>query len=214
MGVNTNYLGHVEIVPPLNQAEYGYLMAFSQSRRTARPGGPYAVTPKDPQTGSGDAAVDRYNSICEGQPGYWCQWTPCPHGCCLTWDGGEKFYAGPAWLQYLIDHFLRRGAVAQGVGDGQFADFTFDHRMNGLVVGEQQDLRELFLLEVRDDLVVRHLLRPGDPDYGQPGYRGVEDRPWLPAEPPPRRGLDADVWADPAPSLVPRPSRRRKRGTP
>ena len=131
MGANTHYLGHVDMVPPLNKAEYDYLMAFSESRRTARPGGPYAVTPKDPSTGSGAADVDRYNSICAGQPGFWCQWTPCPHGCCLNWDGREKFHAGPAWLQYLIDHFLRPGALAQNSGDAQFADFTFDHQVNG-----------------------------------------------------------------------------------
>lgn len=46
-------------------------------------------------------------------------------------------------------------------------------------MGEQQDLRELFLLSVEDDVVLQYLLRPGDPDYGQPGYRGLEDRQWL-----------------------------------
>jgi hypothetical protein len=45
MGVNTDYLGHVEIVPNLNQAEYDYLHAFARSRRSYRPGGPYAVSP-------------------------------------------------------------------------------------------------------------------------------------------------------------------------
>ena len=146
MGVNTEYLGHVEIVPALNKAEHDYLIAFADSRRTVRPGGPYAVTPPDPDRGNSDAAVRRYNLICDGQPGYWCQWTPCPHGCCLTWDGVEKFYAGQAWLQYLIDHFLRPGALAQRSGDPQFADFTFDHQLNGVVVGEQQNLRELFII--------------------------------------------------------------------
>lgn len=182
MGVSTNYLGHVAIVPALNKAEYDYLMAFSGSRRSLRPGGPYAVTPKDPHTGSTDADVKRYNAIATGQPGYWCQWTACPHGCCLNWDGREKFYAGPAWLQYLINHFLREGALAATSGDPQFADFTFDHRMNGVVVGEQQDLRELFILWVEDDEVRQETLRRADPDYGQPGYRVLDDRAWLPDE--------------------------------
>ena len=31
MGVSANYLGHVEIVPTLNQAEYDYLHAFARS---------------------------------------------------------------------------------------------------------------------------------------------------------------------------------------
>ena len=43
MGHSTTYLGHVEIVPGLNQAEYDYLRAFAYSRRCYRPDGPYAV---------------------------------------------------------------------------------------------------------------------------------------------------------------------------
>ena len=31
MGVSANYLGHVEIVPTLNQAEYDYLRAFARA---------------------------------------------------------------------------------------------------------------------------------------------------------------------------------------
>ncbi len=137
MGVNTDYLGHVEIVPSLNQAEYDYLQAFARSRRSYRPGGPYAVIPEDPDTGNGEREVELYNQIADEQPGHWCQWVPCPHGCCLVWNGHEKFYAGPAWLQYLIDHFLRRDARARTSGDSQFAGFTFDHEMNGIIVGEQ-----------------------------------------------------------------------------
>jgi hypothetical protein len=55
MGVNTNYLGHVEIVPSLNQAEYDYLHAFAHSRRSYCPEGHYAVSPEDPYAGSGIA---------------------------------------------------------------------------------------------------------------------------------------------------------------
>ena len=106
----------------------------------------------------------------------------------------EKFYAGQAWLQYLIDHFLRPGALAQHSGDPQFADFTFDHQLNGVVVGENQDLRELFILWVNDGEVSRSVLRPGDPDYGQPGYLGLDDRPWLPDKPRERWDNDQQSW--------------------
>ena len=51
MGVNTDYLGHVEIVPNLNQAEYDYLHALARSRRSYRSGGPNAVIPEDPHDG-------------------------------------------------------------------------------------------------------------------------------------------------------------------
>jgi hypothetical protein len=41
MGVNTDYLGHVEIVPNLSQAESDYQHAFARSRRSYRRAGPY-----------------------------------------------------------------------------------------------------------------------------------------------------------------------------
>jgi hypothetical protein len=63
MGVTTRYLGHVEISPPLNQAEYDYLMLFAATRRSFRDGGPYAVFPSDPHeeapTLHGDPAAER-----------------------------------------------------------------------------------------------------------------------------------------------------------
>ena len=166
MGVTTRYLGHVEIGPPLNQAEYDYLRLFAASRRSLRNDGPYAVFPRDPHeeapTLHGEAAAERYNRIADGQPGYWCQWVPCPRGCCLSWNGREKFYAGGAWLQYLIDHFLRPGALAQADGGVWFRRFTFDHDVNGVVVGEQGDNRELFSLTVEHGEVTRTTLRRGD----------------------------------------------------
>jgi hypothetical protein len=48
MGVNAEYLGHVGIVPSVNQAEYDYLHAFARSRRSYRPGGPIRRNPRRP----------------------------------------------------------------------------------------------------------------------------------------------------------------------
>jgi hypothetical protein len=116
---------------------------------------------------------------------------PCPRGCCLVWNGHEKLYAGPAWLQYLIDHFLRHDAHARTSGDSQFTGFTFDHEMNGMIVGEQGDNRELFLLRVEANEVTREILRRGDPALPwEPGYQGLDDRPWLAGERPWRSSLD------------------------
>ncbi len=186
MGVTTRYLGHVEITPALNQAEYDYLLAFSRSRRSFRERGPYAVWPRDPgeevPTLHGDAATERYNLIADGQPGHWCQWVPCPRGCCLGWDGHEKFYAGGAWLQYLVDHFLRSGAHAASDSDPCFRRFTFDHDVNGVVVGEQSDDRELFSLTVEHGEVVRTTLRRGDPMPWDTGFMEDEQSPWLASE--------------------------------
>ena len=134
--------------------------------------------------------------------GHICQWTPCMHGCCLSWDGQEKFHGGQAWLQYLIDHFLRPDAHAKRSSTRQFAGFTFDHATNGLWSGEQQDSRELFVLRVTDGQVDREVLRKADPTCPwEPGYVRLEDRPWLGDERP--RRWDADIDVPPARSRRP-----------
>jgi hypothetical protein len=183
MGVTTRHLGHVEIDPPLNQSEHDYLRMFSRSRRSFRDRGPYAVLPNDPHEEApalhGEAATERINRIAEGQPSLWCQWVPCPRGCCLAWDGHEKFYAGGPWLQYLIDHFLRPGADAQSDRHPWFRRFTFDHDTNGVLVGEQSDNRELFSLTVKHGKVTRRTLRPGDRIPWDAGYVAEEELPWL-----------------------------------
>jgi hypothetical protein len=138
---------------------------------------------------------------------------PCPHGCCLVWNGHEKFYAGPAWLQYLIDHFLRRDARAATRGGSQFAGFTFNHEMNGMIVGEQDDSRELFLLSVEANEVTKQILRQDDPVLPwEPDYRGLDDRPWLAGERPWRSSL-----VSPPPELAvaasPELTRRRRKNS-
>jgi hypothetical protein len=40
MGYTTDFIGHIGIDPPLNEAEQSYLRAFAESRRWDRPGGP------------------------------------------------------------------------------------------------------------------------------------------------------------------------------
>ena len=162
MGVQTEYLGHIDVVPSLNEAERNYLHRFARSRRCYRPEGPYAVDPHNPHDDNSDAAVELYNTLATGQPSYWCDWEPCPEGCCISWNGLEKFYSALDWLEYLIDHFLRSNAHALASGDPQFSDFTFDHQTNGLILGEQQDNRELFAIVVTDGSVDGAVLRPGD----------------------------------------------------
>ena len=90
-------------MPNLNQAEYDYLEDCFGRR------------PHEPRSR-------------EGAPDDWCGWGPCPHGCCLLWDGREKFHAGTAWMEYLIDELLRPGARAAADRGPRVAGFTFDHR--------------------------------------------------------------------------------------
>lgn len=189
MGYTTDFVGHIDIEPALNQDEIEYLTAFSLSRRFDRPDGPYAV-PGNPRAEDTPADVDRYNRPAPGQPQLWCQWVPCWDGCCLSFDGHEKFYAPIEWMRYLIDHFLRPDAHASDSALAEFAHFTFDHHCDGIVVGCRRDNKELFAIDVRDNQVATTILRPGEPEYW--------GRPQLPYE------SEIDRW---------RATRRRRRGS-
>ncbi|PUA82446.1 hypothetical protein [Nocardioides currus] len=162
MGFSTDFVGHIDIAPPLNEAETQYLLAFSGSRRYDR-GDPYDV-PGNPlaETRLG-VPMERYNAPSAGQPNLWCDWEVCWDGCCITWSGKEKSYSMEPWLRYVIDHFLRPGAVASK--DPRFEDFTFDHVLNGIVVGCRRDTKELFTLEAADNVVSRSVIRTADPRY-------------------------------------------------
>jgi hypothetical protein len=161
MGYTTDFLGHMTISPPLNPREVEYLSAFTDSRRWDRPDGPYSV-PDNPCVDDDQVKdLTRFNRPGPGQPGLHCQWTPCPEGCCLTWDGTEKFYEPTAWLGYLIDHFLKPGAVAAAKRALDDEGFSFDHVVNGVVVACRRDTRRLWMIRACDNVVSEADLEPG-----------------------------------------------------
>ncbi len=192
MGYTTDFIGHIDITPSLNEQETAYLTAFSHSRRYERPGGAYDV-PGNPRAEDGQyRSVGRsYNVPPDGQPALWCDWVPCWDGCCLSYDGTEKFYAPVEWMRYLIDHFLKPGAAASRVDEPRFAGFTFDHVLDGIVVGCRRDNKELFAIRVTENVVRTEVLRRADRRY--------VDYPPLPYE----EAIDRD--------LSPRQRRRRER---
>lgn len=173
MGFTTDFIGHIDIRPCLNEAEIAYLTAFSQSRRYDRGGSPYDV-PGNPHA---EAAVDLpegYNAPAPGQPGLWCDWVPCWDGCCLAFNGMEEFYDPVPWLRFLVTHYLKPGAAAQGSVHRQLVGFTFDHVLEGMVVGCRRDNKELYAIVVRNNRVTERILRPATERY--------VDRPALPYE--------------------------------
>jgi hypothetical protein len=127
MAHTTDFLGHIDIAPALNEDEIGYLTAVSASRRF--------------------------------------RWTPCWTGCCLSFDGAEKCDEPVAWLRYVIAHLLKPGASASGSGLVRFAGFTFDHRLDGTVVGCRRDTKELTAITVRANRVTTRTLRAPDPRH-------------------------------------------------
>jgi hypothetical protein len=161
MGFSTDFVGHIDIEPPLNDAEVAYLSAFGASRRYDR-GDPYEV-PGNPRAESSAGIGDRYNRPAPGQPDLWCDWKVCWDGCCITWSGKEKSYEMEPWLRYVIDHFLK--AEAHAFGDPRFEDFTFDHVLGGTLVGCRRDNKELFAIKVVDNEVSRQVMVRADPRY-------------------------------------------------
>lgn len=178
MGLHTDYLGHVRIEPPLSPAEVEFLNSFHQTRHSGD------LHPLDvaahPTDNEPTGADDAYNRVATGMPGLWCPWTSCDEGCCLRWDGAEKPYAPDQWLVYLIDTFLDRGAALSGEPAASRLGLTFDHVLNGMLVGERRETLELFALEVRDNEVVRRTLVAGREGVDEWGYgdehREREDR--------------------------------------
>jgi hypothetical protein len=194
MGYTTDFIGHLDIHPPLNDAEQAYLKAYAASPRTGTEQSPYAVPgnpaaeefePRELPIATKPRRVRPRYSPADRPPGPWCGWVPGWCGDCLTFDGKEKFYEPVEWLRYLIDHFLRPNARAASSGLGFFEEFTFDHVLDGVIAGSRRDTCELFLIQVRDNQVAKTVLRCGDPQpweaeplpYQEEGDRWTSRRP-------------------------------------
>jgi hypothetical protein len=156
MGYTTDFIGHIDITPGLNEAEQAYLSAFSLTRHYDRKEGPYYVPP-NPYANQVSDDRERTNRVAPGQPQLWCRWVPCWDGCCIALDGEEKIYEPTRWLDYLVQHFLAPGAEASRSGLELFEDFTFDHHLDGLVVGCRRDNKELFEITVEDNVISQHV---------------------------------------------------------
>lgn len=153
MGYTTEFFGSVLIEPPLNTYEINYLKKFSATRRMLRTLGPYYVDGSGFVGQGHDPDIVDYNRPPEGQPGLWCKWIPTDDGTAIVWDGREKFYDSPEWMQYLIDHFLRPVARAKHYDDTQFEQFTFDHVLNGTIYAEGEDRNDVWDLIVENNTV-------------------------------------------------------------
>jgi hypothetical protein len=154
MGYTTTFDGSVTVKPPLNDAEAEYLARFSGTRRMKRHNGPYFADLGSDGCGQDNARdIIDYNDPPDEQPGLWCQWVPTEDHDGIKWDGNEKFYDATEWMVYLIDHFLKPGAEAAVSGDPQFADFTFDHVVNGEIYAEGEESGDLWKIVVADNVV-------------------------------------------------------------
>ena len=111
MGYTTEFDGRVSVSPPLNRHEIVYLLKFAATRRMDRTRGPYFVDGSGPFGQGRDDDIQNFNQPPTGQPGLWCQWEPTEDGTAIQWNGEEKFYDSADWMTYVIDTFLKPGAV-------------------------------------------------------------------------------------------------------
>jgi hypothetical protein len=160
MGYHTEFTGHVTVTPPLNADEIAYLQAFADSRRFHRRSGPYRL---DGDNFSGGDTID-YNEAGAPQPGLWCDWTPSGDGTTIAWNGVEKPRYSVEWMIYLINVFLKPGAVVQReMGakvagrfySASFDNFTFDHVLNGCIEAQGENPDDTWTLIVEDNAVRR-----------------------------------------------------------
>lgn len=161
MGYTTEFSGQIDITPPLSEEEIAYLKKFNRTRRMNSTKGPYYVDRGGDFGQSHDADVIAYNDPPEGQPGLWCQWTPTDDGMAIEWDGGEKFYDSPEWMQYLIDHFIGHAPIA-----GPQLPFLKTHTLNGRIEAEGEEAGDRWLLIVENNVV--KVANANAVTYGEP----------------------------------------------
>lgn len=152
MGYTTEFTGTIAITPPLNAEEIQFLQKFSGTRRMDCEQGPYYVD-RGGYAGQDnrDPLIRNYNSPPAGQPGLWCKWEPTDDGTAIQWSGMEKFYSSEEWMTYLIDHFLKPGAIAAE----QLPFLQANHELNGVIVAQGEDESDKWRLVVSRNVVTR-----------------------------------------------------------
>lgn len=150
MGYTTSFWGDVKVDPPLNAEEVKYLHDFNRSRRMKRGKGSYYANPGSDGFGQDheDDIID-YNFPPDDQPSLWCQWAPTDDGSAIAWDDGEKFYGADEWMKYIIDHFLKPGALAKN----ELPFLQANHVVNGTINAQGEDSDDRWQLIVRDNVV-------------------------------------------------------------
>lgn len=165
MGYQTDFVGYLQITPPLGLRERAFVNRISASPVV------YELTPGLRVADEDDEVL---RELIAGAPRGWSNWSVCDEGCCLSYDGGDKANHMVEWLKFLMATLLVPGALAEGI-----AGMTCDHQLSGMVVGSRRDTRELYSITARDNEIDIELLWPGSPqwsDYPPLAYQTEIDR--------------------------------------
>ena len=159
MGFSTDFVGHIDIEPPLNDRDR-LSLRVQLSRRYDR-ADPYEV-PGNPARGS-----SRWRSRTTagaGQPNLWCDWAVCWDGCCITWSGKEKSYYDDA-VAAVRHRPLPEGGCPSGLRTPAIRGLHLRPCPLGAVVGCRRDNKELFAIRVKGNVVSREVMVRADPRY-------------------------------------------------
>src|SRR5690606_24127779 len=118
-------------------------------RRMNRKNGPYFVAGTGDYGQGDDPGIINFNQPPEGQPGLWCQWVPTGDGTATVWDGGENFYDSDDWMEYIIDHFLKPGALAKD----KLPFLQANHICNGNIDAQGEETDDRWRLVVKNNKV-------------------------------------------------------------
>lgn len=165
MGYQTDFIGYLQIEPPLGERECSFINRISGSPFLQDSEGGLRVAGEDDEL---------LRELMRQAPRGWSNWTVCPQGCCLSYDGLDKANHMVPWLKFLMATFLVPGAAAAGI-----RGLTCDHVVTGMVVGSRRDTRELYAITARDNEIEVELLWPGNPrwsDYPALAYQVEIDR--------------------------------------
>lgn len=161
MSHDTEYLGHLTVTPPLNPAEVEWLSGFADWGAISD-GDPYRL-PMNPRAELVHAFAQRNGAM--RQPGIvpagvrdWRVWA---NGVGISWQRAPNSNDAEATMRFLVDHYLRPDARAKHLGGDDFAQFTFDHRLDGVVAAWRSDTEELYLIRVEDNEIYTETLVAG-----------------------------------------------------
>ncbi len=143
----TEYVGHIDVAPALNSTEIAYLREGSFH--------------------------DETEHLPRGRPRLWCPWTPSPDGRRLICPAHDAADLAPApWLRFLVAQLLKPGASRSF--RIELKGFTFDHHLDGMVVGCRPD-GELFAVTASRNRVRERVLRPAAAPYVEPSPASRDD---------------------------------------
>lgn len=154
MPFDAHYTGKLTISPPLNLAEAKALGIFLAVRHVQTVNGPLdirrSLTPGHPDV------VD-WNKPAQNMPGLYTGLEITDDGASLVWNGEEKPGDLTEWIIYLIEYFLKPGAMfeeeaKQSAEDNLLHGFSFDHKVNGELHGGTSQ-NEFWTIHVEDNEV-------------------------------------------------------------